>query len=425
MKKFTSLLCVLLTFSIALASCDNTPAGEDTGTSAGSSTTSATGGDNAEAYDGLFESGHILTINITMALSDRTDMLNNAEDETYYRADVTVDGEKCSAAGIRTRGNSTYVTESGSNRYSYKINFGKYEKGSKLNGLDQLCLDNVSYDPSYLREYLTYLAYAQLGVNVPLVTFAQVTINGEYAGFYAVVEAVDDSFLKRTFGDNDGSLYQANKGSTLLTTDTSTYDLENGDDSSMQNIAALAGALASGEGIADILDVSSALKYFAVLSVLGIEDSYLGSKAENFYFYQKTDGRLSVVPWGFNLSFGTDASARKTEYTIKSALITASVSEPYFGVSADTRPLCSVLLADSNNYSEYLGYVKTLTEFLQGLPDKLTGLKTFVNDAVAADTTAYFTYELFSAEFTDGDNTLLGFINARAASVSSQLAAIQ
>ncbi len=405
---------LIAVFALSLFACNNGPSA-DTG-----DVTAAPGElpSSAAAYDGLFSS--MMEINVTVPTADLAAMLKSPDDETYYQATVFVNGMKCSTAGIKTRGNTTFVSEAESEKYSFKIQFGKYQKGVKINGLDELYLNNMSYDPSCVREYLAYLCFAELDAEAPLAAFAKLTVNGEYYGVYLAVEGVDDSFLKRAFGDNDGTLYKSQKGAALTEFDASAFSVKNGDDKGLKNISALIKALSSGEGVEDILDVSAVLKYAAIAACLGLEDSYLGPKSENYYLYDE-DGMLEIVPWDLKLSFGTDGALRKTGYAIKSSLITASVAEPYFDVLATERPLVSKLLENEEYLKEYKGYAKDIAGFLQRCEEYLPKLKTTVSEAVKADTRSFYGFEAFEAEFTDGENTLLGFIKARRANILTQL----
>ncbi len=370
------------------------------------------------AYDGLFTD--IIEISVTVPSTDLSAMQRNPDDDTYYQASAVINGTQCSAVGIKTRGNTTYVSEVDSSRYSFKLKFGKFQKGVTLNGLDELYLNNMAYDPSYIREYLAYFAFASLDAAAPLASFAKLTVNGEYYGLYLAVEGIDDSFMKRAFGDNDGSLYKSEKGATLTAFDASVFSLKNGDDQGLKNVSTLIKALSSGEGIEDVLDVSSVLKYAAVIAVLGCEDSYLGPKSENYYLYE-CDDNLSIVPWDLKLSFGTDGSMRKTGYTIKASLITSSVTDPYYDVLATERPLVSKLLANEKYFEEYKGYIKKLAEFLEKCEQYLPELKETLNDAVSTDTKKFYDMEAFESEFVDGENTLLGFIKARRANILTQI----
>ncbi len=370
-------------------------------------------------YDSMLDGDKVINIEITMSESDLSSMRKNASAELYYHAKVSVDGTECADAGIRTRGNVTYVSNSSSTRYSYKINFGKYTKGTKLNGLDEMCLNNMAYDPSFLREYLTYNAFYALDAASPLCSLATVSVNGENAGVYLALEAADDSFLQRCFGTSDGNLYKAKKGSTLENGATG-FELKSGEDLSLSYIKKLSNALKGEGSIEDCLDVSSVLKYIAVNSVTANESSYMGKGAENFYFYEQ-NGKLTMLPWDYNLAFGTDRSERKNTYTIQSELINASISAPYFETEGAERPLASVLLANKEYYDEYIGYVKKLTEYFDSLQTSLAQYKSMIEQSVTADTSKFYTNELFYAEFTDGENTLLGFINARNNAVKAQI----
>lgn len=374
-----------------------------------------------QPYNAMLNGDKVINVEITMSEDDLNSMRQNASAELYYHAKVSVDGAECGDAGIRTRGNVTYVSNNSSTRYSYKINFGKYTKGTKLNGLDEMCLNNMAYDPSFLREYLTYKAFYALDASAPLCSLATVSVNGETAGVYLALEAVDDSFLKRVFGSNDGNLYKAKKGSTLENGAVG-FELKDGEDLSLSYIKKLSNAL-NGEGdIEACLDVSSVLKYIAVNSVTANESSYMGKSAENFYFYEQ-NGKLTMLPWDYNLAFGTDKSERKNTYTIQKELINASVSNPYFETTGEERPLASVLLANDKYYEEYIGYVKKLTEYFDSLQTSLAQYKALVEQQVTGDTSKFYTNELFKAEFTDGENTLLGFINARNKAVKAQISA--
>lgn len=373
------------------------------------------------AYGGLFDYGKVINIDITMANTDKVSMFASPETEEYYHADATVDGQSIKNVGFRTRGNVSYVSTTEKGRFSFKLHFGKFAEGGTLNGLDELCLNNMAYDPSYIREYLMYMALNEIGAPAPLATFANVTVNGEYAGLYLAVEAIDDSFLQRIYSNSDGNLYKAGRDSTMVSTPT-TFELKNGDDSSLSELKRMVSSLSDLEKLPTYLDISSVLKYTAVNAVITNEDSYLGQKARNFYFYSQ-NGKLTMIPWDFNLAFGTDTSQRKDSYAIKSELVNFDVKSPYFGVSANERPLVSNLLSNEAYYNEYIGYVKQLVQFLEKLPEKCNGLKAYISESVSKDTKAFYSYDMFENEFNaDGENSLMGFIKARTRALKNQLA---
>ncbi len=373
-------------------------------------------------YNGMFDG--IMTVNVTMGEAELSTVLDHADSEMYCECGVSVGRESLQNVGIKPRGNTAYVTECDSRKYSFKLKFNKYTKGQKLNGLDEMYLNNMSYDPSFVREYLAYALFSlSSGISAPLSTFAKVYINGEYYGLYLAVEAVDESFLKREFGNADGNLYEGNKGSAFTSDDTSTFTLERGNDTALTKISKIYNAIADGEGIENVLDVESVLRYAAVVAVLCGQESYLGAKAENYYLYEDKDGLTYMIPWDLKTVLGTDLSLKKTEYSVDTGLISASVTEPYFGLEAEDRPLVSKLLENEKYKSEYLSYAAYYCGELSAMLPKLSGLKEAIDEAALSDTKHFFDKETYAAEFSDGENTLYGFIKSRCENVTSQLAA--
>lgn len=418
MKNVLKTACAILALALGLCACTpvDTSSGSDGSEGTVQNGTSGTVTD-PDVYGGIFAKD-VIEISINMGEDNLQSLNSSASEEVYYPAEVNVAGYEFGAAGIKARGNTVWVSGRDSNRYSFKLNFGKFEEGEELEGLDQLCLNNISYDPSYMREYLALEAFRMLGEDVPLATYAKVTVNGEYLGLYLAVEAVDDSYLNRAYGNNDGSLYKAEKDADLTEYAPALFDLQNGDDESMENIGELVHALQTGEGIEDILNVSSALRYLAVCSALANTDSYLGKDAENYYLYDN-GGRLSVIPWSLSLSFGTDKEEIKSDYAIDPELKDAAISAPYFDTEAEKRPLCSALLSNGAYYEEYISYVNTLALWLEGLD--LSALDGRIGEYVAADPTAVYGNEKYLSELLPEGEGLAAFIKARATALKAQL----
>jgi hypothetical protein len=59
-----------------------------------------------------------------------------------------------------------------------------------------------------MKEALIYDMYQFIGADVSLYNYAKVSVNGEYWGVYLALEAVDESFMLRNFGTQDGELYK-------------------------------------------------------------------------------------------------------------------------------------------------------------------------------------------------------------------------
>lgn len=164
-----------------------------------------------EYESALFDTGEVIRINIVMEEDDWNEMLDNAIAEEYYRCDVEVDGETFYGVGIRPKGNTSLTTiaaDPNTNRYSFKLEFDHYVDGQTCFGLDKLVLNNNYADATCMKEALIYDMYQYLGADASLYNYAQISVNGEYWGVYLALEAVEDSFMLRNCGTQDGELYK-------------------------------------------------------------------------------------------------------------------------------------------------------------------------------------------------------------------------
>ena len=158
----------------------------------------------------LFDDSSVHTINIEISSENWNSLQENATDEEYELCDVTVDGETLDNVAIRPKGNSSLssVASTDSERYSFKIDFDKYNDSLSYHGLDKLNLNNIISDNTYLKDYLSYDMMEYMGVDAPLTSFVKVSVNGEYFGLYLAVEGVEEAFVKRNYGTDEGTLYK-------------------------------------------------------------------------------------------------------------------------------------------------------------------------------------------------------------------------
>ena len=160
----------------------------------------------AMAYEtALFDTSKVHTINIIM--NDWDEFTANCKSEEYYACTVVIDGEIFKNVAIRGKGN-TSLSQVTNDRYSYKIEFDHYTDALTYHGLDKLCLNNIIQDNTYMKDYLCYQMMQQVGVAAPLCSYAYLTVNGEDWGLYLAVEAVEESFLQRSYGSDYGELYK-------------------------------------------------------------------------------------------------------------------------------------------------------------------------------------------------------------------------
>ncbi|WP_058300760.1 CotH kinase family protein [Gorillibacterium timonense] len=394
----------------------------------------------AQEYESLFSGDRIINVKVTIADDDWQSILESPLDKDYKKVSVEVDGRKLDNVGFSTKGNLTLkavASMTDSDRYSFRLKFDKYDKNQTLLGLDKLTLNNSYSDPSFLREYLHYEALRQLGMDAPLTVFTNLYINGELYGFYVGVESIDDSYLARNYGDTykDGVLYDTEEGSYLQYEESGEYktiteDLGTDENkSALQNFIKTLNEMPAGEkgSIESVLDVDSALKYIAANAVLGNYDSYNGDKGHNYMLYGDAKGKFTVVPWDFNMSFngysggggrpgGQDAGTATDTATNTSTntptntstkntdAVTAAVDLPVLGIEMDQVPLINNLLKVPEYKTRYLEYVKELTQFLSGVPERIEELADLIRPSVEADPTKFYTMEDFEASITYSAN---------------------
>ena len=170
--------------------------------------------------------------------------------------------------------------------------------------------------------------------------------------------------------------------------------------------------LSSGENIESVVDIEQVIKYFVVHNFVVNGDSYTGAMIHNYYLYEK-DGVMSMLPWDYNLAFGTFMSSDA------SSTINGSIDSPVSS-SMDDRPMISWIF----NSEEYTNlYHKYFSEFIseyfesgkfEKFIDKTIDM---ISPYVEKDPTKFCTYD----EFLLGSSTIKNFCLLRAESVSNQL----
>ncbi len=158
--------------------------------------------------DKLFSTSTVHTIDIRM--EDWDEFIEGCESEEYSPCTVVIDDETYQNVAIRAKGNTslTQVKAYGNDRYSFKIEFDRFNSSNTYYGLDKLCLNNIIQDNTYMKDYLTYQMMGQTGVASPLCSYVYITVNGEDWGLYLAVESIEESFLQRNYGKNYGELYK-------------------------------------------------------------------------------------------------------------------------------------------------------------------------------------------------------------------------
>jgi len=240
----------------------------------------------------------------------------------WYRGSLVWCGERYEDVGFRASGQITRVP--GSQKPSLRISFSKFGKARRFHGLSSFRLDNLSADPSMLRERLAYGCYRDAGLPAPREVHAWVKVNGEDKGLYAVEERIGKRYLKKHCPGPRTQLYCwtgieedfAWKGSYAL--DYVPGPLKPRFRSlpySGQEMASLADAIAnqSYESAARKFDVDVFLRQLAVEILTGETDGLVGvptpgQKAadwmSNVFFYKDpATGKYRTLVWDRDQSF--------------------------------------------------------------------------------------------------------------------------
>lgn len=172
--------------------------------------------------------------------------------------------------------------------------------------------------------------------------------------------------------------------------------------------------LNSGEDIESVVDIDEVLRYFAVHNFVCNFDSYTGSMIHNYYLYEK-DGKLSMIPWDYNLAFGGFESGVDA-----TSLVNYPIDDPVSGTAKEDRPMLAWIFENEEYTEMYHEYMRQFIEqvFTSGEFEKLIdGTYELIAPYVEKDPTKFCTYE----EFQNGVQTLRQFCLIRAQSVSGQL----
>ena len=382
----------------------------------------------------LFDTSRVHTLDIVM--DDWDTFLTTATSEVYSMCTVVIDGEAYSRVGIRGKGNTSLssVSASGSSRYSFKIEFDQYEDNKSYHGLDKLCLNNLIQDATMMKDYMAYRLMYEFGADSPLCSFVWVTVNGEDWGLYLAVEAIEDSFLQRNYGYNHGELYKPdtlnqNAGDGVDIGTSGDANLRYIDDNPDSYVAIFSSAkteptqedkerlVASlktlnesvpGE-LETVLDMDEVLRYFVVHSFVVNGDSYTGNIIHNYYLYEG-EGKFAMIPWDYNLGYGTFMSGDGNE------TINDDIDNP-MGVVGKDRPMVDWIY-DHEEYTElyhqyYQEFIDTVD--IMGIFYEAVEL---ITPYVEKDPTSFVSYE----EFLTGSAAMESFFLLRTEAVSNQLA---
>lgn len=355
----------------------------------------------------------------------------------YVRAKVELDGRAIDNVGVRLKGHFSYSASRNMTRRPMKLDFERFVPGQRVAGLAALNLNNHAVDPSQARETLAFEFFRALGLPAPRTSFALVYLHvpglyePEFLGLYTLIEEVDNNFLQRHFGTDDGVLFKPGgmRGIAWLGDEWAPYapkfnakdELSASQSKRLVDLARLIHKADDAQFVSNIeshLDVEAVLRYVAVNSAICNFDSFL-STGHNYYLYlDPMRNRLCMMPWDMNMSFGGYSWVGTGEQIANTSITHAYV---------DHNRLIERVLAIPRYRQAYLDHVRRLIDGPMSLASVRKRLERIAPHIRAAGqaaaacgkpdspTTRPATYERVDPP------DLLWFVEARLASIRRQL----
>ena len=303
---------------------------------------------DAVFWNSVFAENHVLDVQVSLSREAWEAMqpkrperrreggprVNFGNEFSYAKADVVVDGEPLPGAGMRFKGNSSYRFAERGLKRPFKIDTNRFVKGQKLHGRTKLNFSNAFIDSAFMKEKLGYELYRAAGLATPGVGWANVTLTIEGLadkkplGIYVIIEQVDDRFIGQNLGE-------ASKGSLLMKPESiddwrylggepeayERYSIKVGEKNTGQirQFAELLKLVEQGSDdefareIGKRMDLGQFAAYLAATCILVNIDSYIGMPHNYYLLMDPADGRLRMLPWDLNETFGTFTMGRDPE----------------------------------------------------------------------------------------------------------------
>ena len=311
-------------------------------------------------------------------------------------------------------GNMPSMGDMGGFNFDFDIDEETVRNTFRKLGLDESLLDGIDFDNISITDVMSLMTKLDEDTIQKLMqeimgsgasgmpSFGEEMPSGMPGGFGGF--GMGSSDVKLQYIDDDADSYSNIFGSAK--TDVSKADEK-------RLIEALK-RLSNGEELENTVDIEAVINYFVVHNFVVNGDSYTGSMIHNYYLYEN-DGKMQMIPWDYNLAFGSFMSMGSA---------TSSINDPIdtpLSVSGNgDRPMIDWIFS-SEEYTEL--YHQYFSEFISEYFES-GYFEEFFDSAVAMispyiekDPTKFCTYE----EFEKGSSVLKEFCMLRAESVRGQL----
>jgi spore coat protein H len=244
----------------------------------------------------------------------------------WVHGDLLVNGKEIKDAGIRYKGNNSFVKPTPAKPFSANLKVKTDLFGTKEDweGEETLNFHAGARDPSLMRETLAYAIFRAAGVPAPRTAYAELTFNvpglheNAPGGVYTVVENVNKRFLKRALPPGTGLLMKpegTRGGVQSLGPSWASYvsiyrPERDATPQEQQRVLEFTGLISQPdvalfrEKIGAYLDVDLFLRFLAVNLFIANGDSYIGGNHNYYLYLDPKDDKFRFLPWDLDLAMG-------------------------------------------------------------------------------------------------------------------------
>jgi hypothetical protein len=232
--------------------------------------------------------------------------LDPAFDYSVVPASASIGDQHFAQLGLRKKG---FLGSLSAVKPSLHVDVNQYVSDQVLFGAKTLVLNNSRQDASFTHTCMAYQVFSAAGIAAPRCSYAHVTVNAMDLGIYLNVEAIKKPFLKRSFGDDSGNLYEGSgttdfRSDMLMNFEKKTNTTQPLSDQITQLTDVLARADANMlTDIETLVDMDEFMRFWATEVLVGHWDGYSGD-LNNFYVYvHPVSKKLVFIPWGTDTAF--------------------------------------------------------------------------------------------------------------------------
>ena len=355
----------------------------------------------------FYDINSINTIELTFEQSNWDYLLDSlyAEgSEDRLTGTAIVNGIQYNEVGVRYKGNSSYNANQVKNPLNIKLDY--IIDDQEHEGYGTLKLANVSKDPSFIREALSY-EIAREYMPACLANFSKVYINGSYLGLYTSVQDVDKHFLRTHYYNGDNPSFKGELASGETPTVVKTWGYFGSDSTNYYYYYELDSDYGWSELInfLDVLnntptEVATVLNVDRHLWMLAFDNLMVNldapiNFAHNYYLYQDDAGRFNPIIWDLNENFGVFSMLLDGPPLNITGM---QQMDPFLNSTNANYPIINKILTDPTYKKTYVAHMKTIMDefFSNGYyRTRALEIQNIIDSEVRNDPNKFYSYSEF------------------------------